>query len=287
MEKSAGNPPKILITGGTSGLGLELVKLFLKKGYEVIATGRKHVRPEVFEDQLMFYQVDFSDLNQTATVIKEIARHHSFDIVINNAGILSPPDFILTKDGLEYTFQVNFLSHLLLNEIILRSKPAADPMTTVAVTSMVYRIGGTDLQYIADRKAYKPYKAYSDSKLFLSLMCRHLSEKYPRPGHEFIGFEPGVFSSGIFRMQRKWFRGMYMIAAPFMRDPFRVAGRLSEIIDGKNLINGSVYDYRKRTKSVPDAGIQATDRFWEECYMLIEPFIGCHIPDQRSLAFKF
>ncbi len=32
---------KVLVTGGTSGLGLRLVKLFLKKGYEVVATGRQ------------------------------------------------------------------------------------------------------------------------------------------------------------------------------------------------------------------------------------------------------
>ena len=33
----------ILVTGGTSGLGLELVRIFLKKGYSVVTTGRQQI----------------------------------------------------------------------------------------------------------------------------------------------------------------------------------------------------------------------------------------------------
>jgi NAD(P)-dependent dehydrogenase (short-subunit alcohol dehydrogenase family) len=34
----------VLITGGTSGLGLELVRLFLKNLYNVVATGRQFIK---------------------------------------------------------------------------------------------------------------------------------------------------------------------------------------------------------------------------------------------------
>lgn len=40
MLNTSSHTKKILITGGTSGLGLELANCFLKKGYEVVTTGR-------------------------------------------------------------------------------------------------------------------------------------------------------------------------------------------------------------------------------------------------------
>ncbi len=52
MQRSLSDLRTVLITGGTSGLGLELVKLYLDKGFEVVATGRNPSgkeadRPEV------------------------------------------------------------------------------------------------------------------------------------------------------------------------------------------------------------------------------------------------
>ncbi|HQG62440.1 MAG TPA: SDR family NAD(P)-dependent oxidoreductase, partial [Bacteroidales bacterium] len=60
----------ILITGGTSGLGLELVKSFLDKGNTVIATGRRELELKSYEGKFHLYRVDFSDLKETASVTK-------------------------------------------------------------------------------------------------------------------------------------------------------------------------------------------------------------------------
>jgi NAD(P)-dependent dehydrogenase (short-subunit alcohol dehydrogenase family) len=63
---------EILITGGTSGLGLELVRLFLQIGYRVVSTGRQQLKLHGFEDRFTFYNVDFSDLGQVAEVLAEL-----------------------------------------------------------------------------------------------------------------------------------------------------------------------------------------------------------------------
>ena len=114
----------ILITGGTSGLGLALVRSFLKKGCYVVATGRQNGTIDDNSGRFKLIKVDFSSLRKTADAIKSICRDNQFDLVVNNAGVLSPPDFMLTEDGNEYTFQVNFLAHLLINEIIVRNRIA-------------------------------------------------------------------------------------------------------------------------------------------------------------------
>lgn len=135
MTRSVSDIGKILITGGTSGLGLRLAKYFLEKGYDVVATGRKNITLTEYGEKFSLLRIDFSNMAQTSEAVKKICRNHRFDIVINNAGILSPPDFQLTGDGFEYTFQVNFLSHLMLSEIILTNSEPGRPLMIATTVS--------------------------------------------------------------------------------------------------------------------------------------------------------
>jgi NAD(P)-dependent dehydrogenase (short-subunit alcohol dehydrogenase family) len=257
----------------TSGLGLELVKLYLDKGFQVVATGRHSFEDESVKSRVELFNVDFSDLNQTAEGIKKICGIYNFDLVINNAGVLGPPHFIITGDGLEYTFQVNFLSHLLVNEMIIRNKPEREKLMTAAVTSPVYRIARPDMAFSFSERTYRPLKAYSDSKLLLAMMCSHLSERNKGSGSTFISFNPGVFSSGIFRMQRQWFRIMYKIGAPFMMNPGKAALTLAKTIEREDLVNGSIYDLKGRVRSVQAPDDSISNNFWKECYSRIEQFL--------------
>ncbi len=272
MKSGVGSEKRVLITGGTSGLGIELVKLFLKKRYKVVATGRNELN---FSDEnLRFVAVDFSDMEKVAHAMKKLLDSiDSFDIIINNAGVLSPPDFKQTDNGLEYTFQVNFLSHLLINEIILKNSKRDRPVIIAAVTSPVYRIAKPDLIILPMKSDYRPFKAYSNSKLYLAFMCKYLPERFPGLNLKCIGFDPGTFSSGIYRMQKQFFRRLYKIAAPFMRSPGKVALVLSELITREDLLNGSVYDLRRRVRSVQQINGSVEDIFWNDCYNRIEPFL--------------
>jgi NAD(P)-dependent dehydrogenase (short-subunit alcohol dehydrogenase family) len=273
MHKSVSDTGKILITGGTSGLGLALVHYFLNKSWEVVATGRKNVTKSDSGGRFSFVMTDFSNLKQTSDAVKEICGNHDFDIVINNAGVLSPPDFLLTDNGLEYTFQVNFLTHLLLDEIILRKAEPGRPLMIAAIVSPVYRIAESDLKIHAKDTGYRPFKAYSNSKLYLALMCSHLSRKYPSLDLRCFGFDPGVFSSGIYRMQKGWFRMLYRIAAPFMRSPEKIAVRFGELTEWEDIVNGAIYRSGKQKGSVPVIDNQANNNFWQECYKIIKPYL--------------
>ena len=274
MEKTPSPKGKILITGGTSGLGLGLARFFLQKGYEVVATGRNKVSMPGFHDSFTFIMADLSDLGQTSFALKRLCETSRFDIVINNAGILSPPEFTPTSDGLEYTFQVNFLSQLLVNQIILKNSLPGRPIKIAAIVSPVYRIAGKDLGIPVTEEGYRPLKAYSNSKLYLALMCSYLPVKYPSPDLTCIGFNPGVFRSNIFRMQKRWFRTMYRLAAPFMRNPERIAGRFYEVMSKADLINGAIYKSGKRPGVIPGIDSKAADVFMGECYKKIGQYLN-------------
>jgi len=265
---------EILITGGTSGLGLELVKACLNKGYYVVAMGRDKSKLPVSGGRLEYARADFGDLSKTSGTLTDLCERHDFKFAINNAGILSPPEFTLTKDGSEYSFQVNFLAHLLINEIIIQMKKSNFPLVISTITSPVYRFTGKNLRYELSEPDYRPLKAYSDSKYFLALMCRYLSGRYSYRNVTAFSFDPGTFRSGIYRMQKPWFRNMYRIAAPFMRNPEKVAKIIIEILERKNIEPGKIYDLRKRTTtlSAPLNGLE--NDFWDYCAKKISPFLN-------------
>ncbi|MCK7521452.1 MAG: hypothetical protein MZV64_29070 [Ignavibacteriales bacterium] len=98
--------------------------------------------------------------------------------MINNAGILSHPEFIRTIDGHEMTFQVNYLAHLLINEIVINKRKPLKPLIIAATTSPVYRMANVKVIASQSKAGYKSVNAYASSKLYLALMCRYLSEKY-------------------------------------------------------------------------------------------------------------
>lgn len=264
----------VLITGGTSGLGLELVKMFIENGFIVITTGRRTINIPGSDDKFRLFPVDFSDLTQLAITIKTILHSiDHFDIIINNAGILGPPNFTKTTNGYEYTLQVNFLSHLLINEIILRKTYDADPLMIAAVTSPVYRLVDINSVMQAEEKSYIPVKAYASSKLCLNLMCEFLPARYPGKHLQCFSFDPGTFNSGIYRMQKKWFRSLYRIASPFMRNPGQVAKILTEIIINEEVENGMICNIRKRSWPIQEIDEQRKEYFLKYCYDRIDPFL--------------
>jgi NAD(P)-dependent dehydrogenase (short-subunit alcohol dehydrogenase family) len=256
---------KVLITGGTSGLGLELVKLFLADGAEVYATGRK--KPDIIFNSTGFHflQIDFTDLRQVEDVLSHlVSSQPELDLVINNAGVLSPHDFELSKDGFEYSFQVNLLSHLLLDDMIVQSLNPGRNLRIAFVTSPVYKF--VKPRFIFPEKVkYKAFITYCETKYYLLLAGSFLRIKYPDKNLKIIGLDPGIFSSGIYRMQKRWFHKMYSVGSLFMRSSGNVAGKLQRILNDSTFAENRIY-YRSGKRSQPFPPMtEAAEKFMAAC----------------------
>jgi NAD(P)-dependent dehydrogenase (short-subunit alcohol dehydrogenase family) len=263
----------ILITGGTSGLGYELVKCFVHQGYNVFATGRDSTKLNELSKRIHFVKMDLADFSDVVRGTKELlAVINSFDIVINNAGILSPPVYSTTSDGFEYSFQVNFLSHLLLNDLIIRAKTDSDPMMIATVTSPLYKYFKPGF-IIPERSKFKSFRNYSESKIYVILIGRYLKVMYPNKNIMHIGLDPGIFSSGISRTQKKCFRRMYSIAAPFMRKPDKIAEGFTDVLTADGIRNSAVYRNKRKSRSIEYLDIEAAEDFMNKCYSIIKPFL--------------
>lgn len=259
----------VLITGGTSGLGFELAKYFLRKGFNVYATGRDGIHISGLSERVKFIKVDFSDPSDVRKSIQNLLNQGiRFDIVINNAGVLSPPGFTKCSNGIEYTFQVNFLSHLLINELIIKEPVNRSPLIIVSVTSPVYKLVDPDFK-LPEPEGYRSFKTYSESKYYMLFIGEYLMDKYPEGNLKFIGFNPGTFSSHIYRLQKGWFRNLYRIAGPFMKSPAKVAAKLGGVLAGKELINGMVYRNDNSYLKLKSDDKKAMAAFFSKCSELM------------------
>jgi NAD(P)-dependent dehydrogenase (short-subunit alcohol dehydrogenase family) len=263
----------VFITGGTSGLGYELVKHFLNEGNNVFTTGRDSTRLKEFGERVNFFEIRLSDLADVRKVTDNILNiAERIDIVINNAGALSPPAFTTTKNSIEYAFQVNFLSHLLLDDLIIRRNSFSGPLLIVSVTSPVYKYLRPGFN-LPGKFNYNPFRSYAESKFYLVLTGGYLKRKYPGKNITHIGFDPGTFSSGISRTQKIWFRRMYHFAAPFMRRPENVASVLAGILEENELKDGVVYRNKSNYRIPNYINDEVAENFMKKCYEIIEPFL--------------
>ena len=264
---------KVLITGGTSGLGLELVRLFLDKGFFVVTTGRREIDVTGYEDRFRLYRADFCNLGQTAYIFRKICNENTFRYIIYNAGVLSPSEFIKTDDGFELTYQVNFLAHLLANEIIIQCHDPGMPLRIAAVTSMAYRVAQPEFKPVNSSSEYRAWRSYSDSKLYLALMCRHFSVRFADTKIQFFSFDPGIFGSKLYRTQSGIFRIIYMTGVRFLRKPTKPAVILSDILTESDITNGAVYDVRKRIRILPEPESGISESFWSDAIKELDQFL--------------
>ena len=77
-----------IVTGGSAGIGAEIVQQLLAAGYQVISMARR--APDFSHPQLKSVQVDLLDDLATRQAAAEIAREHSVSHVIHNAGVIWP-----------------------------------------------------------------------------------------------------------------------------------------------------------------------------------------------------
>ena len=176
----------VLITGATSGIGFELFKIFSNEKYKVIGIGRNKKRIEKTlnsinknsENLQDFYLCNFENLEDIKKVFNKISKEiNSIDILINNAGGIFVNNK-LTKNNIERTFQVNYLSHFLITDILLKNKILKSKAHVLNVSSIVHKRGEINLDDINNLQNYNAIKSYAQSKLSQIMWGYYLSEKY-------------------------------------------------------------------------------------------------------------
>lgn len=207
----------ILITGSTSGIGLETVRVLALRGAHVVALGRTEdkVRRAVggLPGKITPVGCNHEDFATVAACASEVQAHGPFDAIIANAGILG--DMVLElRHGVAKPFAVNHLSHfILVNRLLPHLKPGG---RVVMVSSGAHHRApreGIAFDNLAGEKGYRAMECYGQSKLANALFARALARK----GVAANALHPGVIATAIFGTLPPLIGGLVALGRPFMK----------------------------------------------------------------------
>jgi len=147
----------VLVTGGTSGMGLEAAKLFRQEGATVIIVGQNPARLQSAASQLgdsvTVLRGDVSKLAEVEGIIKQISEKFGrIDVLFANAGMgLASPLEAVTEDQIDRQFDVNFKGVFFT---IQKAAPLlAKGGSIVVTTSFLNEVGTPGLSILSATKA--------------------------------------------------------------------------------------------------------------------------------------
>jgi NAD(P)-dependent dehydrogenase (short-subunit alcohol dehydrogenase family) len=213
-------PLNILVTGATSGIGVETARVLACAGANVYAMGRdeaklqdvvRNINNELEQQQQRTggsVQGVICDLNSLASV-KRFAQQFLQDnkplnVLILNAGI-SNYKFAQTIDGLEQVMGVNHIGHAYLTQLLMPKLIANAPSRIVVVSSSFH--AGPPLNYQAldhmsstinnAKKDWGMMSSYQQSKLANVLFARALASRYKDKQVTAYSLHPGVINTNL------------------------------------------------------------------------------------------
>ncbi|QPG76083.1 hypothetical protein FOA43_003469 [Brettanomyces nanus] len=153
----------VMITGGSKGLGLELVSQWMKRDnckHIVVLDVFKSKDLEQLESEngtkLHFYCCDMADSQSVDKTYDEIfAKYKRIDVLICNSGVRQRERFLNTKEGeMRSIFEINYFSHVkLVRKAIHTSCEAAYRLHIVVVASVLGFIAPKTLCYYSGTKS--------------------------------------------------------------------------------------------------------------------------------------
>lgn len=233
------NQPLSAIVTGTGGLGLEVAVGLVRLGTEVVIAGRNaaagaaalaRVRREVPEARVGFEPLDLADLASVAAFAERMRGTRArLDLLVNNAGVMTPPRRLVTRDGFELQLGTNHLGHFALTAGLMPLLRAAAAPRVVSVSSLAHnrgRIRFDDLQW---QRSYWAWVAYSQSKLAVLMFALELQRRSDAAGWGIasIAAHPGLTRTNLFASGPGW-------------TPFGIATRLTVRLMGQRPARGAL-----------------------------------------------
>uniref|UniRef100_A0A0E0CDW5 WW domain-containing oxidoreductase n=1 Tax=Oryza meridionalis TaxID=40149 RepID=A0A0E0CDW5_9ORYZ len=226
-----------VVTGATSGIGLEIARqLALAGGHVVMAVRRTKLAQELIQKwqddnseigKPLNAEVMELDLLSLDSVVKFAdawnARMAPLHVLINNAGIFSigePQRF--SKDGYEEHMQVNHLAPALLAVLLLPSLLRGSPSRIVNVNSVMHTVGfvdAEDMNLTSVKRKFTSLMGYSNSKLAQIKFSSMLHRRIPaEAGINVICASPGIVHTNVARDLPKLVVAAYHLIPYFIFD---------------------------------------------------------------------
>ena len=194
----------IVVTGATSGLGLESARALAGAGAEVVLVGRDDAKGAdavaAVGHGAVFQNLDLADLASVRAGADELLdRLDRLDVLLNNAGVMACP-LARTADGFEMQFGTNHLGHFLLTARLFPLLVTSAPSRVVNLSSQGHLIAGVDLDDPNYRRRdYDKWEAYGQAKSANVLFTRELDRRFGDRGLRAYAVHPGMIATDLGR----------------------------------------------------------------------------------------
>lgn len=199
----------IVITGASSGLGLETARSLAEAGAHIIMAARNPEKINKAKQQILQSApqakisdvlLDLSDLDSVRKAADTlITRAVSIDILINNAGVMACP-FERTQQGFEMQFGSNHLGHFLFTLLLLPLIKKQQGSRIICLSSAAHKFASVNLDdpnY--GQRTYNKWQAYGEAKSANALFALELNERVKESGIEAFSVHPGMIATELGR----------------------------------------------------------------------------------------
>jgi len=199
-----------VVTGASSGLGLEIAGVLAARGATVVLACRDVGRAEraagliragAGRAGVRVVRLDLASLASVREAADEIRSScPRLDLLINNAGVMRPP-YQRSADGFELTFATNHLGHFALTGLVLDRLMETAGSRVVTVSSVGHWDGVMRFDDLQFERGYQADDAYAQSKLANLLFTYELAARLRAAGSRTIALaaHPGIARTGLFR----------------------------------------------------------------------------------------
>ena len=194
-----------IVTGGSSGIGIETARALAKAGANVTLAVRKtdageeiaaNIRISTGNPNVRVAPLDLSDQSS----VRQFATdwRGALHILVNNAGIMALPKLERSSEGWELQFATNFLGHFALTLGLHNALAAAGGARIVSVSSsgsLIAPVIFDDLHF--NFLPYEPFVAYGQSKTACVLLAVEATRRWAAEGIFANALNPGAIATNL------------------------------------------------------------------------------------------
>lgn len=160
---------RVLVTGASDGIGLEIAARFAGAGAEVVVPVRNRdkgaaavarITAQHPDASVLLEDLDLSSLESVSTLGERLRSGGTpIDVFVGNAGVMNPPERQTTRDGFELQFGTNHLGHVALVGALLPLLRAADGRVVMQSSVAAQR---ASIRWVGDHECGQPPGCRSD-----------------------------------------------------------------------------------------------------------------------------